>query len=159
MNKKPRIIKWEELIRSIERLREFYVNFNSDAFGSFSSPRDAAKNFFRIHYELKEELKTKSQLPKGLRGYNGKTELLVSKNPIIGLGIDIANQEKHGNITNPKTNYSIGNITVNVVRNIGENPKTEARIIIDGKREDCLDIGRKILDAWHEFLTNNKLID
>lgn len=159
MKNMPRIQKWEELQRNFSRLNRFYITYIIDDHGSFSSVRDAAKNFFRTHYELKEALKKLDFLPENLKGHKGKTEKFVSENPIIALGIDIANKEKHITLNKPRTDHTIGNInTALFVLNPGQHDRSEAKITINGRKEDCLEIAGKIMSLWQTFLTNHNLI-
>ena len=148
--------KWEELNRALERLKKFYENYVQDEQDSFQGPKDFVNNFFRISYELKEALKKSNNVPDSLKGYNGEVEKFANSNQWIALSLDITNQEKHINLSNNRTGKQIGAITSHVhIFDLNGNDRTELKIEIDNKKEDCLELAEKIVDAWKTFLSVN----
>lgn len=147
--------KYEELERCLNRIKRFYDGLIISDHGedSLQSPKDFVRNFFRVSYELKEALKHQSvtNIP------SQTIEEFSKENPWAGLGIDIANQTKHGwwNIIGGrrKTNKKIGQINTGVhLMSPDGRDRTELTIEIDGKKEDCLELAEKTFHAWSEFL-------
>ena len=148
--------KWEELNRALERLKKFYQSYVQDGHDSFQGPKDFANNFFRISYELKEAIKksdnTSSTLPKDV-------EQFASSNPWVALSLDITNQEKHVSLNRGRTGKQIGAITSHVhIFDPNSKDRTELKIEIDEKKEDCLELSEKIVEAWKTFLIDKSLI-
>ena len=154
--------KYEELERCLTRLQKLYdgLIINSDGEDSLQSPKDYARNFFRVSYELKEMLKEDP----GVNISSSTIEGFCRQNQWAGLCIDIANQTKHGIwrifSNRRKTNKNIGQINAHVhVLSPTQTDRTELTIEIDGKKEDCLQIAKKALSAWQQFLQTNNLLD
>jgi hypothetical protein len=154
--------KYEELERCLNRIKKFYDGLIVSESGedSLQSPKDFARNFFRVSYELKEALKHES-----VTNISPKiVEKFCKENPWTGLGIDIANQTKHGwwnvILNHRKTNKKIGKINTGIhfLSSDGRR-RTELSIEIDDKKEDCLCLAQRIFDAWRNFLEINKLIN
>lgn len=148
--------KWEELNRALERLKKFYQNYVQDGQDSFQGPKDYANNFFRISYELKEAIKKADNIPTTLPN---DVEQFASSDQWVGLSLDVTNQEKHINLIRGRTGKQIGLITshVHIFDPNGKN-RTELKIEIDGKKEDCLELAKKIVKAWKTFLIDKSLI-
>lgn len=153
--------KYEELERCLNRTKRFYQGLIISEQGedSLQSPKDFVRNFFRVSYELKEALKHEP-----VTKISSKTiEKFCKENQWAGLGIDIANQTKHGwwNIiwNRRKTNKRIGQINTGVhLMSPDKRDRTELTIEIDGEKEDCLQLAQKTFDAWDDFLKTNKLV-
>jgi hypothetical protein len=147
--------KWEELNRTLERLKKFYENLIQDGLDSFQGPKDFANNFFRISYELKEAIK-KSNVSLTLAN---DVEQFASSNHWIALSLDITNQEKHVELNRSRTDKQIGPISSHIhILDPHRKDRTELKIEIDGQKEDCLKLAEKIVDAWKTFLTDKNLI-
>lgn len=148
--------KWEELNRAIARVRKFYKNYVQDGLDSFQGPKDYIHNFFRISYELKEALKNSE---KQLNVSPQNVEDFSRTNDWVALSIDITNKEKHNELKDSRTGKSIGVITshIHLFDPKGMN-RTELKIEIDGRQEDCLQLAEKVIKEWKIFLTNKDLI-
>ncbi|MDQ5931847.1 MAG: hypothetical protein QG607_549 [Patescibacteria group bacterium] len=152
--------KWEELHRALNRLQKFYKNYIHDGEDNLQGPKDFANTFFRISYELKEALKKSDEIPLKFKGYKGDVEQLISSNQWIALSVDIANQEKHIHLNQDRAGKQIGSITSHIyLHSPNGNNRTELKIEINGKKEDCLELSEKVFDAWKAFLIKNKLIN
>lgn len=148
--------KWEELNRALERLKKFYQSYVQDGQDSFQGPKDYVNNFFRISYELKEAIKKANNVPATLPK---DVEQFASSDQWVGLSLDITNQEKHINLTRSRTGKQIGLITSHVhIFDPNGKDRTELKIEIDGKKEDCLGLAEKIVEAWKTFLIDKSLI-
>jgi len=149
--------KFEELKRCSSRIEELYLGkiITGNGEDSWQSPKDLVRNFFRVSYELKETLK---QDPTS-KFTGAEVEKFCTNSQYAGLGIDIANQTKHGfwNIIwkRRKTNKKIGVINSGVhIITPDQNDKTEVTIEIDGVKEDCLKLTKNILIEWEGFISN-----
>ncbi len=148
--------KWEELNRALERLKKFYKSYVQDGQDSFQGPKDYANNFFHISYELKEAIKKADNLPVTLLD---DVEQFAGSDQWVALSLDITNQEKHTNLTRKRTSKQIGSITSHVhIFDPNGKDRTELKIEIDGKKEDCLELAEKIVKAWKTFLIEKSLI-
>lgn len=148
---KPYQRKWEELNRSLDRIRKFYSDFVQDGQDSFQGSKDFVKNFFRVSYELKESIR---------KTVDSDVEEFINFSRWVSLSIDISNQEKHVSLDkHRRTNKVIGLITshIYVLNHDGKN-RTELKIEIDGERIDCLHLAEKVLEEWNYFLAKGKLI-
>jgi len=148
--------KWEELNRALERLKKFYQNYVQDGHDSFQGPKDFANNFFRISYELKEAIKKIDNISSTLPN---TVEQFASSNPWVGLSLDITNQEKHISLNRSRTSKQIGTITSHVhIFDLNGKDRTELKIEIARKKEDCLEVAEQIVKAWKTFLIDRSLI-
>ena len=148
--------KWEELNRALERLKKFYQNYIQDEHDSLQGPKDFANNFFRISYELKEATKKGNNVPSTLPN---EVEQFASTNQWVALSLDITNQEKHVSLSRSRTGKQIGAITSHLhIFDLNGKDRTELKIEIDGKKEDCLELAEKIVDAWETFLIDKNLL-
>lgn len=153
--------KYEELERCLIRLQKLYEGevITGNGEDSLQSPKDRVNNFFRVGYELKEMLKEDPNVDTS----PSDVENFCKQNEDVGLGIDIANQTKHGTwniFTNwRKTRKVIGAVNTHVhLLSPDGRDRTELSIEIDGQKEDCLQIIEKNFSAWHQFLQEKQLI-
>lgn len=146
--------KWESLSRAYIRLDEYYSG-KIDKQDSFNGPKDFVYSYFHATYSLKEALKNLD----GMGGKSGIVETYIINEPSVALGIDISNSEKHGKLKYYKSKKTIGKLNshVHIFDPFGKD-RTELTIEIDGLKTDCLDLATKNINAWKEFMTNNKII-
>ncbi len=152
--------KYEELNRCLTRIQKLYNGtiIGGDGEDSLQSPKDYARNFFRVSYELKEMLKEDPNI----HIPSNEIEKFCKQDPWVGLSIDIANQTKHGVwrifFNRRKTKKTIGQINTQVnLLSPDCKDRTELTIEIDGKKEDCLKMAKEILFAWQQFLQTKRL--
>lgn len=147
----------EEMKRNIARLQKLYdwevINWLWE--DSFQSPKDIVLSFFRWSYEIKELILDFDLNMKNI------VEDFCRNNYNVWLAIDIANQKKYWTLTRKrKTNANIWGILtwLNIFC-----PKknwrnwTEVTIMIDGVKQDCLNLMQKIFKEWDNFLKDNNL--
>jgi len=149
--------KWEELCRSFNRLEHFY-NGLIDNVDSFQGPKDYVLTFFRVGYELKEALKKTGGI-KDFDGHNGMVENFVNTNPVIAMGLDITNQEKHVDLQRARSGSKIGEINTHIhMFDPSGKDRTELTVEINNEPRDCLEIARENMKAWKKFLLDTDLI-
>lgn len=150
--------RWEELNRTLNRLRDFY-NGEKDKQDSLQGPKDFVLNFFRVCYELKETLKKDANLV-GFDGQYGLVESFINNNPDVALGIDIANQNKHLILNNRRrSTNNIGTINGHIYLSLPSGKsRVEITINIDDIAQDCLKIAESNLNSWKRFLSYHNLI-
>ena len=142
--------------RALKRLSTFYKGLVQDGQDSFQGPQDFVRSFFHISYELKESIKKANNMPSTL---SSDVEKFARCNQWVALSLDIANQEKHVTLDRSRTGKKIGVITTNVhVLDPNGRDRTELKIEINGKKEDCLELAKETIDVWKAFLIEKKLI-
>lgn len=158
MEEKIYLRRWEELNRTINRLKEVY-NGERDKQDGLQGPKDFVLNFFRVCYELKENLKNDNSII-GFSGKDGLVESFINNNPDIALGIDIANQNKHHILSSKRSKNEVGTINGHLYLSLpsGES-RVEVTININGKAEDCLCLAEENLRLWKDFLLKHNLIN
>jgi hypothetical protein len=146
--------KWEALSRAYVRLSDFYKG-RIDQLDSFQGPKDFVYSYFHATYSLKEALKEVN----GLGGRDGLVETFVLAEPVVALGIDISNTEKHGELKNLKSNKKIGVINTHVhILDPAGRDRTELTIEVGDIKQDCLDLATKNLNAWKKFFNDHNLL-
>lgn len=150
--------KFEELQRCLLRIEKLYnwLIITWEWEDSFGSPKDLFMNFFRVWYELKENLK----LLDWFWWYNWTVEVFCNNNETIWLSLDIANLKKHWkwnwkNRTNKK--IWIINTWLIIFDPSWEKDRTNLTIEINNKKEDWLSLCKDIFNERNKFLTNNFL--
>lgn len=130
------IRRYEELNRIVNRVVNIYkwIIINDSGEDSFQSPKEFILNFFRVTYELKENLK--NDFPKLKQ--NIENEIDLSQR--INIWIDIANKEKHWSLSKQRSDKKIWEINTNIhiFDPNWKNNRTEMTIEIDNKKIDCL---------------------
>lgn len=135
--------KFEELQRCFLRIEKLYnwKIINEEWECSFWTPKDLFLNFFRVSYELKENIK----LENWFWWYNWIVETFCNSNNLIGLSLDISNFKKHGKLDKPKTNHTIWKINIWLhIFNPDLKDITEIKIEINWKKEDWLKLCENI---------------
>lgn len=151
--------KWAELNRTFIRLKKYYESYIQDGLDSFQGPKDFVNNLFRISYELKESLKKSSKIPEDFKGYKGKVEKFCNSDKWVALSLDIANLEKHLNLTETRSGKRIGPMTSHIhMFDPNGKDRTELKIEINGQKEDCLELASRVVNSWEKFLNENNLL-
>lgn len=133
--------KIDEMKRIINRIEKIYdwIIINESWEDSFQTPKEQVLNFFRCCYELKENIKI--EFPQ-LRQIIEKE---IDKNIRISIVLDWANQEKHWNLNNSRSQKAIGKINthIHIFDPNWKKDRTELTIEIDNNKIDCLDLLKK----------------
>ncbi len=149
--------KFEELQRCYLRVENLYnwkiINEKWEC--SFWTPKDLFLNFFRVSYELKENLKIKNWF----WWYSWLVEKFCNSNDLIWLSLDITNIKKHWENNKPRTIYNIWEINTWIhIFDPNWKDRTEISIEINWKQEDWLKLIKDIFRLWEFFLKDNNLL-
>ena len=127
---------------------------------SFASPKDLILNFFRVSYELKDNLKNK----KWFEWHSWLVESFYNDNDndLLLISLDIANIKKHWKHwkqdRKPRTNKKIGEINTHLhIFDPNWKNKTELTIDIDWEKQDCLEMYSNVYKLWDSFFVLNKI--
>ena len=144
-----------ELNRNYNRIKDLYdwKIINGKYEDSFHSPKEILLTFFRVWYELKENLK----LEPWLSWYNWVVEKFCKNNDEILLSIDIANYFKHWKLDRPKTNKIIWNINTQlIIFDKYWKDRTNITIEIDWIKIDSIILTTNIIEKWNILINNIK---
>lgn len=148
-----RIDEMNRIINRIEKLYDWII-INESWEDSFQTPKEHILNFFRCCYELKENLKVEfSQLRQVI-------EKEIDKSIWIIIVLDWANQEKHWNLRNSRSQKVIGKINthIHIFDPNWKKNRTELTIEIDNNKIDCLDLLKKTKTERDEVLKKLNLV-
>jgi hypothetical protein len=139
--------RWTELQRDLDRLHEpRTVQLSGEA---IQGARQELQSFYIQAYHLKDALKLEEP------SLASAVESAISSDPMLALLADLANVEKHFQLSNEPRSGDVPSIEVQGTQaGSGKGAwRLEATILHHAKRLDGLEVARAAIESWRRHLT------